>query len=80
MDVSLSEGVIDINVFYNPQGEDVTRSGDAININLLPNSQGADVTCREGGQASLGLIHQHWSRAGGKGEVRKRDFARIMDR
>ena len=80
MDVSLSEGVIDINVFYNPQGEDVTRSGDAININLLPNSQGADVTCREGGQASLGLIHQHWSRAGGKGEVRKRDFARNMDR
>ena len=80
MDVSLSEGVIDINVFYNPQGEDVTRSGDAININLLPNSQGADVTCREGGQASLGLIHQHWSRGGGKGEVKKRAFARNTDR
>ena len=79
MDVSLSEGVIDINVFYNPQGEDVTRSGDAININLLPNSQGADVTCREGGQASLGLIHQHWSRQGGRREVRKRAFARNTD-
>ena len=60
MDVSLSEGVTDINVFYNPQG--------------------ADVTCREGGQASLGLIHQHWSRGGGKGEVKKRAFARNTDR
>ena len=80
MDVTLSEGVIDINVFYNSQGVDVTCSGGVININLLPNSQGADVTCREGGQASLDLIHQHRSRGGGKGEVRKRDFARNMDR
>ena len=80
MDVTLSEGVIDINVFYNSQGVDVTCSGGVININLLPNSQGADVTCREGGQASLDAIHQHQSRGGGKGEVRKRDFARNTDR
>ena len=72
--------VIDINVFYNSQGVDVTCSGGVININLLPNSQGADVTCREGGQASLDFIHQHWSRGGGKREVRKRAFARNTER
>ena len=59
MDVTVSEGAVDINVFYNSQGVDVTCSGGVITINLLPNSQGADVTCREGGQASLDSIHQH---------------------
>ena len=59
---------------------DVTLTETVIDINLLQNTQGADVTCREGGQASLGLIHQQClSREGGKGEIRKRAFARNMD-